>query len=222
MDKIYHQLNPLTEQEIIQKIVSGETALFEILIRRHNAALYKLARCYGFNHQDAEDLMQEAYLAAYMSLSKFENRSSFKTWVSKILVNKCIYKISYGPAKKELPRSESINENMQPILMQTEHNNPETRITNREFSRVLEHSLEQMPLIYRSVFILREIEGFSIAETSEILSITSINVKVRLNRAKAILQKKMEKFYSAAEIYEFNLVYCDEVVKNVFSKIALL
>ncbi|HYC29298.1 MAG TPA: sigma factor, partial [Chitinophagaceae bacterium] len=102
MDKIYSQLNPLTEQEIIQKITAGETALFEILMRRHNSALYKLARCYGFNHQDAEDLMQEAYVAAYMNLEKFENRSSFKTWISRILVNKCLYKLTYGPAKREV------------------------------------------------------------------------------------------------------------------------
>lgn len=218
MNNIYHQLSPLTEQEVIQKITAGETALFEILMRRHNSALYKLARCYGFNHQDAEDLMQEAYVAAYMNLDKFENRSSFKTWISRILVNKCLYKLTYGPTKREI--SETINENMQPMLMQGHQ--PEQHMANREFSRMLEHSLEEMPLIYRSVFILREIEGFNVAETAEILNITSVNVKVRLNRAKAILQKKIESFYPAAEIYEFNLIYCDEVVKQVFSKISSL
>jgi RNA polymerase sigma-70 factor (ECF subfamily) len=105
--------------------------------------------------------------------------------------------------------------------MQGTANHPERQTVNREFSRMLEHSLEQMPLIYRSVFILREIEGFNVAETAEILNITPVNVKVRLNRAKTILQKKIESFYSAAEIYEFNLIYCDEVVRNVFSKIGL-
>ena len=152
MDNISHQLSPLTEQEIIQKITAGETAFFELLMRRHNAGLYKLARCYGFNHQDAEDLMQEAYLAAYMNLQKFESRSSFKTWVSRILVNKCLYKLTYGPAKREV--SETINENMQPML--TEANHPEQHTANREFAQLLEHTLEEMPLIYRSVFVLRD------------------------------------------------------------------
>jgi RNA polymerase sigma-70 factor (ECF subfamily) len=151
MDSIYHQLSPLTEQEIIQKVTAGETALFELLIRRHNAGLYKLARCYGFNHQDAEDLMQEAYLAAYMNLDKFESRSSFKTWISRILVNKCLYKLTYGPAKREV--LEVITENMQPMIDITER-----QVANREFSRILEHNLEQMPVIYRSVFVLREVE----------------------------------------------------------------
>jgi RNA polymerase sigma factor (sigma-70 family) len=222
MDKISPQLNPLSEQEIIHKVVHGETALFEILMRRYNAALYKLARCYGFNHQDAQDLMQEAYLAAYVNLGKFEGRASFKTWVSKILVHKCIYKLSYGAAKHEFPGSDTITENTEPMLMQSENNYTEAQVISREFSRVLEHSLEQMPLIYRTVFILREIEGFNVAETADILNITPINVKVRLNRARAILQKKMEQFYSAADIYEFNLVYCDVVVQHVFKKIDLL
>jgi len=213
MDKISSQLSPLTEQEVIQKITAGETALFEILMRRHNSALYKLARCYGFNHQDAEDLMQEAYVAAYMNLEKFENRSSFKTGISRILVNKCLYKLTYGPAKREVSEI-----NIDPVMMQD--NYTERQVANREFSQMLEQSLEEMPLIYRSVFILREIEGFNVAEAAEILNITSINVKVRLNRAKAILQKKIESFYSAAEIYEFNLIYCDAIVKNVFDKIS--
>lgn len=207
MDKIHHQLSPLTEQEIIQKVTAGETAFFEILMRRHNSALYKLARCYGFNHHDAEDLMQEAYVAAYMNLEKFESRSSFKTWISRILVNKCLYKLNYGPGKREVDETSA-----EPV-----DNHTERQVANREFSRMLEHSLEEIPFIYRSVFILREIEGFNVAETAEILNITSINVKVRLNRAKAILQKKMESFYSAAEIYEFNLIYCDKLVKNVFT-----
>src|SRR5215213_11792712 len=118
MDKAYNQLSPLTDLEIIQKVTAGETAFFEILMRRHNAGLYKLARCYGFNHQDAEDLMQEVYLAAYMNLDKFESRSLFKTWVSKIMVNKCLYKLTYGPTKREVDGSETIKENMEPLLTQ--------------------------------------------------------------------------------------------------------
>ena len=119
-------------------------------------------------------------------------------------------------------RGSGNEENTEPMLMQSENNYTEAQVISREFSRVLEHSLEQMPLIYRTVFILREIEGFNVAETADILNITPINVKVRLNRARAILQKKMEQFYSAADIYEFNLVYCDVVVQHVFKKIDLL
>ena len=91
----------LQEEEIIKKIVGGEKALFEVFIRRYNSVLYKIARCYGFNHQDAEDLMQETHVAAYTNLKNFQFRSSYKTWISKILIHKCVYKLSYGYFKTD-------------------------------------------------------------------------------------------------------------------------
>jgi len=73
--------------------------------------------------------------------------------------------------------------------------------------------------MYRTVFVLREVEGFSVAETAELLNITTTNVKVRLNRAKALLQKEIEQFYNRAELFPFNLIYCDAIVHKVFDKI---
>jgi RNA polymerase sigma-70 factor (ECF subfamily) len=90
---------------------------------------------------------------------------------------------------------------------------------NKELSKVLEKSLEEIPLTYRTVFILREVEGFSTNETAELMNSTPVNVKVRLNRAKALLQKKLETFYSATDIYEFNAIFCDGMVKRVFNQI---
>jgi len=83
-------------------------------------------------------------------------------------------------------------------------------LLNRELSGILERSIQKIPLIYRTVFVLREIEGCSVAETAEILNITSVNVKVRLNRAKALLQKEIQQFYAQSELYSFNLIYCDK------------
>src|SRR6188768_3167580 len=92
-----------SEEEIISKILDGEHALFEVLIRRYNAILYKIARSYDFNHEEAKDLLQETHIAAYQNLGKFESRSSYKTWIAKIMVNKCLYKLSYGSSKYEVP-----------------------------------------------------------------------------------------------------------------------
>ncbi len=212
----------LTEEEIIQKIVQGERSLFEILIRRYNPALYKVCRSYGFNHHDAEDLMQEAYLTAYLQLSGFQHRASFKTWITKILIHKCLYKLNYGHYKREQPDSENLNIHTEPMHQAANKTDVENAIIRREFSRVLEHHLEQLPVMYKTVFILREVEGFSVAETAELLNTTPVNVKVRLNRAKTMLQKKLEQFYSAAEIFEFNRIYCDGIVKKVFEKLNTL
>src|SRR5215216_3739943 len=94
-------------------------------------------------------------------------------------------------------------------------------VLNKELSKVLEKSLAEIPLTYRTVFILREVEGFSTAETAELMNSTPVNVKVRLSRAKVLLQKKVENFYSSADIFEFNAVYCDAMVRRVFEKITL-
>ena len=210
----------LSEEEIIQKIIAGEKALFEILIRRYNSGLYKIARCYGFNHHDAEDIMQETHVSAYTNLKNFQHKASYKTWVSKILIHKCVYKLSYGYFKNEQPGSDIIYENVKPMFNQPKIAT-EKIVLNKELSKVLEKSLAEIPLTYRTVFILREVEGFSTAETAELMNSTPVNVKVRLSRAKVLLQKKVENFYSSADIFEFNAVYCDAIVKRVFESIPL-
>jgi RNA polymerase sigma factor (sigma-70 family) len=204
------------EQMLIRSILDGEIELFAELIRKNNAGLYKVARSYGFNHQDAEDLMQDTYINAYMKLSQFEGRSSFRTWITRILIHKCLYKKTYGAYKRETSQT-AIQENAQPM-----HSNiasPEKDLMRKEFGKVVAFQLEKLPLIYKTVFILREVEGFSVAETAELLDISTVSVKVRLSRAKAVLQKRLEESYSTADIYEFNLVYCDKIVNTVMEQI---
>jgi RNA polymerase sigma factor (sigma-70 family) len=202
----------LSDETVIQKILEGDTAMFEILIRRYNTVIYRIGRMYAFNHHDTEDLMQDTHVSAYTQLASFEHRASYKTWISRIMINKCIYKLKYGYFKNEIPGEQVYESNSATI--QTEQN-----MLNRELSSVLEKSLESIPVIYRSVFVLREVQGFSVAETAELLGITPVNVKVRLNRAKSLLQKQLEQFYTANEIYSFNLIYCDNIVKRVFDEI---
>lgn len=206
-----------TEEEIIQKILDGEMALFEVLIRRYNPILYKIARSYDFDHEESKDLLQETHIAAYQNLKTFEKRSSYKTWIAKIMVNKCLYKLSYGSSKYEVTH-QIIDENSQPMFS-SKNQSTEANVLNRELSNILEKGLEKIPVHYRTVFVLREIEGLNIAETAETLNITPVNVKVRLNRAKNLLQKELEKYYSKAQLYDFNLIYCDSVVENVFNVI---
>jgi len=208
----------LDEEELIKKIVDGDKTLFEVLIRRYNSVLYKLARCYGFNHQDAEDIMQETHVSAYTNLKNFQHKASYKTWVSKILIHKCVYKLSYGYFKNEHPSTNEMNDQAKPVFNQSRMGT-EKIILNKELSKVLEKSLEEIPLTYRTVFILREVEGFSTNETAELMNSSPVNVKVRLNRAKTLLQKKLEGFYSSTDIYEFNAIFCDALVKRVISQI---
>ena len=211
----------MSDEELIHRIISGETPLYEILIRRHNPVLYKIARSSGLNHQDAEDMMQEAHMSAFLELKNFGGRSSYKTWLSKIMLHKCYHKLHYGSLKFELQQDElqTVKDIAIPGFSK---NTTERTVINKELGLLLEQSLQQLRLHYRQIFVLREIEQFSVLETAEMLSLTPTNVKVRLNRAKALLQKQLEQYYSTAEIYEFNLVYCDAIVSRIFKKISEL
>ena len=205
-----------TDFEIIDKVVVGETKLFEVLIRRNNAALYRIGRSYRYNHHDTEDLMQEAYLAAFNSLPKFEKRSSFKTWLSRVMINLCYQKKQKSSFKNEIPSETNEQGKVVPMFQQLP--TMETPV-NKELGRVLENAINKIPEDYRIVFTLRELNGLSISETTETLQLSESNVKVRLNRAKKLLRTEIEKMYAPEDIFEFNLIYCDRMVQNVMSKI---
>ena len=211
------QFEQYSDLEIIRKINDGEIKLFEILIRRYDPFLYKIGRTYRYNHEDTEDLMQDAYINAYCNLKKFENRSSFKTWLTRIMLNVCYQKRHKLSFINEII-SDDIQNDKSNIMFHHSVNN-ERIAMNKELGRVLENAIHEIPEDYRIVFTLRELNGLNVAETSEALGITESNVKVRLNRAKAMLQKEIKKMYSPQEIFEFNLIYCDVMVNRVMAKI---
>ncbi len=205
------------DTEIIDKILKGENQLYELLIRRHNPFLYRIGRSYNYNHHDTEDLMQETYINAFYSLPKFEGKSSFKTWITRIMLNNCHHKKEKFSFKNEKAVDEIRIEKNNPLFHH--QMNTEKKLLNKELGNVLENALGKIPEDYRLVFILRELNGLSTTETSEAVNISEANVKVRLNRAKTMLRSEIEKMYSPDEIYEFNLIYCDRIVENVMAKI---
>lgn len=210
-------LNSYSDYEVIQKILGGEIGLYEILIRRYNSSLYKTGRSYNYSHEDTQDLMQDTFVDAYTGLSGFESRSSFKTWITKIMLNNCFRKMQKSAFKNEL--SSEIHDSSIPMFTNPNSSDTNKFVTNDELSVVIENALKQVPQDYRLVFSLREISGFNVQETADALNISEANVKVRLNRAKAMLRSEIEKTYSKEEIFEFNLIYCNKIVERVMSRI---
>lgn len=206
------------DMEIIGRILNGEKELYEILIRRNNPYLYKTGRSYGYNHEDTEDLMQETYINAYIHLGDFKNLSEFKTWITRIMINQCYQRAQKSSFKNEIP-TENINDDKKPAIFNNNIQDNEKMMINKELGGLIEKALLQIPLDYRVVFSLRELNGLSVKATSEAIGITEVNVKVRLNRAKTMLKKELESMYTPAEIFEFNLVYCDRIVAKVMSGI---
>jgi RNA polymerase sigma factor (sigma-70 family) len=202
-----------TEAEIISQIREGNSSLYEILIRRNNPYLYKIGRSYGYSHHDTEDLMQETLVKAYYALSTFEERSTFRTWLTRIMLNECYHKKRKQRSQKEIYTHQP-QEHMSTGMKQ-----PIPSIISRELGKVIEQALQELPEEYRMVFTLRELNGHSTLETAELLNMSEANIKTRLSRAKAMMRKVVEKHYSAEELFEFNLIYCDRIVEKVMQRI---
>ena len=212
------QIHPVLEDtEIISLVLSGKIESYEKIIRRYNGYLYKVGKSYGFGHDDVEDLMQETYINIFLNLNKFENRSSFKTWIVRIMLNNCYHKkrkLEHGG----LPGNDITGENSD--LMYSEGNEETSdTVQNKELKEILEAAIHRIPENYRLVFTLRELNGMSVRETSEALNISEGNVKARLSRSKAMLQNEIKKTYSPEEIFEFNLIYCDGMVAKVMKAV---
>lgn len=207
------QFEQLMEVEIINRILNGNKPLYEIIVRRFNSHLYKVGRSYNYNHEDTQDLMQDTYIDAFKNLSQFEQRSNFKTWIIRIMLNNCYRKKQKFSYRNEFA-NETINESATPMFSNSD-NNAQKEIHSRELGHIIETSLSKLPEDYRMVFSLREINGLNVAETAEVLSISEANVKVRLSRAKTMLRTEIEKSYSAEELFEFNLCYCDPFTERV-------
>lgn len=211
----------ISEIELISRLLKGENELFEILIRRNNPYLYKLGMSYGYKHEDVEDLMQETFIAAYLNLEKFESRSSFKTWMTRIMLNQCYQKAQKLSFKNE-KSDDILNEKTTPMFESPQSTDTYRSVLNNELSNVIGNALISIPFEYRMVFSLRELNGMSTSETAEVLDISETNVKARLNRAKQMLREKVEKMYTAEDIFEFNLIYCNRVVEGVMKELGKL
>ena len=212
------QADTISELELITRIRKGERELFEILIKRNNPYLYKLGMSYGYKHEDVEDLMQETFIAAYLNLEKFESRSTFKTWITRIMLNQCYQKAQKLSFKFE-KANDILNEKITPMFESNQSTDTYRSVLNNELSNIIGNALTSIPLEYRMVFSLRELNGMSTAETAEVLDISETNVKVRLNRAKHMLREKVEQMYTPEDIFDFNLIYCDKIVNEVMKAI---
>lgn len=200
--------------ELIPQILAGDQALYEVIIRRYNPYLFKIGKSYGLSQEDTEDMMQESFISAYFNLDKFENRSSFKTWIVKIMLNHCYHKVKKFSYSKEYATHDIERKNGMPMFTGKTLNTGKA-VMNNELKKIIEAAILKIDEEYRMVFTLRELNGLSTRETAEALEISESNVKIRLKRAKAMLRNEIYKSYSPEEIFEFNLIYCNRIVKNV-------
>lgn len=212
----------LSDGEVVERVKAGDTALFEVLMRRYNQRVYRVARSILGNDSEAEDVMQEAYVRAYVHLDQFANRASFPTWLTKIAVYEALARA------RRSNRFDAIEDESELALTDAAApslagRDPERRMFDREMKTLLEAAIDSLSHDYRAVFVLREVEGLTTAETSECLGVSEDVVKTRLSRARSLLRDELyhRAGSTSADAFQFHLTRCDRVVNAVLRKIAL-
>jgi RNA polymerase sigma-70 factor (ECF subfamily) len=206
----------LPDTEIVRRVRGGEHALFEVLMRRHNQRVYRVARAVVKDESEVEDVMQQAYINAFTHLDQFEERAQFSTWLTRIALHEAFARRrKMRQSNQDEPAGESMDTLRSPLA------DPERQAYAQELNRVLEDAVDALPETYRTVFMLRDIEGLSTSETGEGLGLGEEAVKTRLHRARAMVRRAVTARIGAttAGAFQFHAVRCDRVVAAVFARV---
>jgi RNA polymerase sigma-70 factor (ECF subfamily) len=209
------------ERSMAQRVAAGDRTQFEKIMRRYNQRLYRLARAALRDDAEAEDALQEAYLAAYRSMGRFRGESSLSTWLSRLVLNECLGR---------LRRSER-RQRVMPIVSSALEINavaggdsdlPERIIARRQLRSLLESKLDELPESFRLVFVLRSVEEMSVRETARTLGIPEGTVRTRYHRARTLLRQALEQDIdrAARDLFEFDGERCDRVISKVKQQLA--
>ena len=205
----------LTDEEIVRRVVDGDTALFEILMRRHNQRVYRAVRAVLRSDDDVEDAMQQAYLDAYRNLRQFAGNAQFSTWLTRIAVNEALARL------RKRGRAFGTGEDEVIARIESSRPSPEQEAVTSELRRVVETEIEALPDTYRLVLVLRDVEGLSTAEAAETLAVTEDVVKTRLHRARTMLRDNLYRRAGVGldAVFTFGNARCDRVVGRVMAAI---
>jgi RNA polymerase sigma-70 factor (ECF subfamily) len=212
------QWSAMDDEQVIAHVLAGQTALFEVLMRRHNERVYRTARAILHDDGEVEDVMQQAYVNAYAHLRQFDGRAAFATWLTRIVVHESLARARRRGRFQSIDGEERAMENVVPLQSRQ---NPERQAFDREVRVLLEAAVDTLPDGLREVFVLRLVEGLSTAETAACLGINEDAVKTRLARARARLRNDLTSRMGAIapDIFRFFRPRCDRIVKDVLSRI---
>ena len=214
---VFTESNTLSDEEVVARVVAGQTALFEVLMRRHNERVYRLARSIVRDDEEAEDVMQQAYVNAYTHLDQFGGRARFSTWLLRIATNEALARVRrrgrYEPFEDDQPPAED--------AATTQPRDPEQQASSGELRALLASAIDTLPDGNREVFVLREVEGLSTADTAAVLDVSEDVVKTRLSRARAALRRVLEEQIGtiAPDLFRFYRPRCDRLVARVLAAI---
>ncbi|MCS7044666.1 MAG: RNA polymerase sigma factor [Bryobacteraceae bacterium] len=185
------------EGDLVERAKAGDMEAFAELVRRYERRIYRMARQITQNDEDAEDVLQESFLKAFEHLDSFQGQSKFYTWVTRIAVNESLMKLRKRKSDRTVSLDENIETDEEPIVREIAvwEDTPESKYSQEELRQILDAAISSLKPIFRTVFILRDVEELSTEETAEILGLSIAAVKSRLLRARLQLREKLTRVF---------------------------
>jgi len=221
--------NELPRQEIddatlAARVLAGDSAAFELVMRRHNRRLFRVARSMLRDSAEAEDALQDAYLAAFQAMGNYRGEASLATWLSRVVVNQCLGRMRRQARRDNIVPMVSMEgaEEQEHAAMPSDHfDAPDQAYARAELRAVLERKLDELPEAFRTVFMLRCVEELSVEETAHILNIPEATVRTRQFRARGLLRESLAQEIDGAEreIFSFDGERCDRIVASVLRRL---
>lgn len=202
------------DDELIRRILAGELELYELVMRRHNRLLFRLARGVVADDDEARDVVQEAYVRAYRKLAQFRGPSGFKSWLAQITLNE-------ARARARRPTLLTAGEDALGNVRALQSDEPEFYAMSSQSQRIIEQAIDELPEDFRVVFVLRGVEQLSTAESAELLGIKEATVKTRFHRARSLLRHALTRRVAelAPGTFPFDGAHCDSIVAAVLPKL---
>lgn len=220
------ELVTLSDAELVERVRAGQLAAFEPILRRYNRRLFRAARGIAGTDAETEDTLQEAYFRAYRHLGQFRGPDGLGAWLTRIVVNEALMRRRRpdpGVTAELVPLDD---DTFQDTTMHGGRNavpSPEEATSNEQLGGLLERCIDRLPAAYRATFVLRDVEGLSVAETAKSLGIAQATVKTRLHRARRDLRRTLSRELQGAvgEAYPFAGHRCDRVVAEVLRRLSV-
>jgi RNA polymerase sigma-70 factor, ECF subfamily len=220
-------LDNVTDLDAITDVVRGNREMFEVIVRRYNPQLFRVGMAYLRDHGLAEDAMQNAYLKAFLHLDRFQRDAAFSTWLTRIMINECLMILRRRKARPEVsldapPAARAPDhDSSQPINPSPPSPEPAAaeHVNLKEMKALLEPAIAALPRNLRAVYMLREVQQLSTAETAACLKISAASVKVNLHRARERLKSELLKSAGGAELFAYPAFFCDRMTNRVLRAI---
>ena len=212
------------DAEIVGRIAGHDQTAFEVLMRRHNGKLFRVARAILKDDAEAEDALQDAYLDAYRHIGDFRGGARLSTWLTRIVINQALLRLrKHKRDRIVVPfEDESATEpdQAEANLADERSESPPGATLRAEIRCALERRIDELPLAFRTVFVMREVEDMTVEETAECLSIPAATVRTRLFRARALLREALARDMDMAtiDVFSFAGERCDRIVAGVLAR----